>query len=100
MRREMGGRFKTEGMYVYLWLIYVDVWQKTTKFCKAIILQLKKNLPANTRDTGDMGLIPGLGRSPGERNGHPLQYFCLENPMDRGTWQAAVHRVTKMSDMT
>ena len=42
MRREMGGRFKTEGMYVYLWLIYVDVWQKTTKFCKAIILQLKK----------------------------------------------------------
>ena len=50
-----------------------------------------KNLPANT---GDMGLIPGLGRSPGEGNGNPLQY-CLGNPMDRGTWQGAVHGVTK-----
>ena len=92
------GRFKREGTYVYLWLIYVDCWQKMTKFCKAIILQLgkkKKNLPANARDTGDMGLTPGLERSPRERNGHPLQYFCLENPMDRGTWRATVHRVTK-----
>ena len=50
-----------------------------------------KNLPANT---GDMGLIPGLGRSPGEGNGNPLQY-CLGNPMDRGTWQGVVHGVTK-----
>ena len=41
MRREMGGRFKREGIYVYLWLIHVEVWQKTTKFCKAIIFQLK-----------------------------------------------------------
>ena len=41
--RKMGGRFKMEGAYVYLWLIHVDVWQKTTKFCKAIILQLKMN---------------------------------------------------------
>ena len=40
-RWEMGGRFKREGTYVYLWLIHVDVWQKTTKFCKAIILQVK-----------------------------------------------------------
>jgi len=40
--RQMGGRFKREGIYVYLWLIHVEVWQKTTKFCKAIILQLKK----------------------------------------------------------
>ena len=39
--REMGGRFKREGTYVYLWLIHADIWQKTTKFCKAIILQLK-----------------------------------------------------------
>ena len=92
----MGGRFKREGTYVYLWLISVDVQQKTTKFYKAIILQLKKkNLPANARDTGDMGLIPGLERSPRERNGHPLLYFCLENPMDRGTWRATVHGVTK-----
>ena len=51
-----------------------------------------KNLPANT---GDMGSIPGLGRSPGEENGHPSQCSCLENPMDRGTWQARIYGVTK-----
>ena len=44
MGKEMGGRFKREGTYVYLWLIHVDIWQKTTKFCKAIILQLKNKL--------------------------------------------------------
>ena len=44
---------------------------------------------------GDLGLIPGLGRSPGERNGNPLQYSCLENPMDRAVWQATVHAVAK-----
>ena len=44
-----------------------------------------RNLPANA---GDVGLIPGLGRSPGEGNGNPLQYSCLRNPMDRGAWQA------------
>ena len=43
----------------------------------------------------DMGLIPGLGKSPGEGNGNPLQYSCLENPMDRGVWQATVHGVAK-----
>ena len=43
MGKEMGGRFKREGMYVYLWLIHVDIWQKPTKFCKAIILQLRNN---------------------------------------------------------
>ena len=45
--------------------------------------------------TADRGLIPGLGRSPGEGNGYPLQYSCLENPMDGGAWQATVHGVTK-----
>ena len=45
--------------------------------------------------TGDLDLILGSGRSPGEGNDYPLQYFCLENPMDRGTWQATVHGVTK-----
>ena len=45
---------------------------------------------------GDLGLIPGSGRSPGERNGNPLQYSCLENPMDRGAWQATVRGVTEM----
>ena len=46
-------------------------------------------------NSGDPGLIPGLERSPGEGNGNPLQYSCLENPMDRGAWQATVHGVTK-----
>ena len=44
-----------------------------------------KNLPANAGDTGDVGLIPGLGRAPGVGNGNPLQYSCLENSIDRGT---------------
>ena len=51
-----------------------------------------KNLPANA---GDMGLISGLRSSPGVGNGNPLQHSCLENPMDRGAWQATVHGVTK-----
>ena len=55
-----------------------------------------RNLLANTED---MALIPGSGKSPGERNGNLLKYSCLENPMDRGTWWAAVHEVTE-SDMT
>ena len=54
-----------------------------------------KNTPANARDVGDKCSIPGLGRSPGEENAYPLQYSCLENPMDGGTWLATVHRVTK-----
>ena len=44
---------------------------------------------------GDLGSVPGLGRSPGKGNGYPLEYSCLENPMDRGLWQAIVHGVTK-----
>jgi len=47
-----------------------------------------------------MGLIPGSGRYPGEGNNNPLQYSCLENPMDRGDCQVAVHGVSKESDMT
>ena len=54
-----------------------------------------KNLPANAGATRDTGLIPGLGRSPGEGHGNPLQYFCQENPMDRGAWWAIVHGVSK-----
>ena len=50
-----------------------------------------KNLTASAGDTGDMGSIPGLGRSPGEENGYPLQHSCLENSIDRGAWQATVH---------
>ena len=54
-----------------------------------------KNPPANAGVIGDAGSIPQLGRSPGEGNGNPLQYPCLENPMDRGAWQAAVQGVEK-----
>ena len=54
-----------------------------------------KNPSANARDAGDAGSIPRSGRSPGGGHGKPLQYSCLENPMDGGTWQATVHRVTK-----
>ena len=54
-----------------------------------------KNLPANEGDIRDVGSIPGSGRSPGKGNGNPLQYSCLENPMDRGAWWATVHGVTK-----
>jgi len=52
-----------------------------------------KNLPVNA---GDMGLIFGLGRSPGEGNGNPLQYSCVGNPMDRGAWWVTVHGVTRV----
>ena len=54
---------------------------------------------ASTCNAGDLGSIPGSGRSPGDGNGNPLQYSCLENPMDRGAWWATVHRVAG-SDMT
>ena len=54
-----------------------------------------RNPPANAGDARDMGLIPGLGRSPGVWKGNPLMYFCLENPMDRRAWWTIVHRVAK-----
>ena len=55
---------------------------------------------ASTYNAGDLGLIPGLGRSPGEGNGNPFQYSCLENPMDGGAWWAIVHGVTRLSNFT
>ena len=54
-----------------------------------------KNLPANAGDLRDAGLIPGSGRCPGGGHGSPLQYSCLENPMERGAWGATVHGVAK-----
>ena len=54
-----------------------------------------KKPPANAGDKRDMGSIPGSGRSPGGGHNNPLQYSCLENPMDRGAWWATVHRVAK-----
>ena len=56
---------------------------------------VEKNPPANTGDLRGAGSIPGSGRAPGGGYGGPLQYSCLENPMDRGVWQATVHRVPK-----
>jgi len=56
-----------------------------------------KNPPANA---GDVGLISGSGRSPGEGNGNPFQYSCLGKPTDRGTWQVTVNRVAEESDVT
>ena len=55
-----------------------------------------KNQPANDGDAGDMGLIPGLGRSSGVGNGNPFQYSCQENSMDRRAWRATVHGVAKI----
>ena len=59
-----------------------------------------KTPSANTGDTRDTGLIPGLRRSPGEGNGNPLQYSCLGDPKEREAWWIAVHGVTKESDGT
>ena len=58
-----------------------------------------KNAPAHAGDIRDVGWIPGSVRSPGEGHGNPLQYSCLENPMDRTAWQVMVHRVSE-SDTT
>ena len=72
--------------------------------CRQVLYQLSylgspvvKNPPTNVRNEGS---IPGLRRSPGEGHGNLLQYFCLENPTDRGAWQATVHGVTKELDLT
>ena len=63
------------------------------------VVLVVKNLSANAGDLRDLGLVPGSGRSLGGGHGNPLQYSCLENPRDGGTWQATVHRVAEL-DMT
>ena len=59
-----------------------------------------ENPPGNAGDIRDLGLIPGSGRSPGGGHGNPLQYSCLENPMDRGAWQATSPKGRKKLDTT
>ena len=59
---------------------------------------MTKNPPANAGDIRDASSIPGSGRSPGDGHGNPLQYSCLENPMDREVWRVTVHGVTKRDD--
>ena len=66
----------------------------TTTWASQMVLVVK-NLPASARDLRDLGSIPGLGRPPRGGHGYPLQYSCLENPMDRGAWQATVHGIAK-----
>ena len=63
--------------------MYVNPWA-------SLVAQMVKNLHANA---GDVGSIPGWERSPGKENGSPLQYSCLENPMERGAWQVTVHSI-------
>ena len=83
-------------LYLVTQIIYVAVILDSSKQSLSFPGgSVVKNLPANAEDIGDMGSIPGLGRSPGEGDGNPLQYFCLGNPMDRGDWWATVHGVTK-----
>ena len=72
--------------------MYICVWSSQV----ALVI---KNPPANAGDIRDVGSIPGSGRFPGERHVNPLQYSCLENPIDRETWWATVHRVAE-SDTT
>ena len=69
------------------------VWQALSWSIQVVVVV--KKLSASAGDVRDMSLIPGLGRSSGEGHGNPLQYSCLENPVDRGAWQAMAHRVTK-----
>ena len=65
-----------------------------------VVVLVVKNPPASAGDAGDLGLISGSGRTAGGGHGNPLQYPCLENPMDRGAWWTTVHGVAKGSDTT
>ena len=69
-----------------------------TQSCPGVsqVTLVVKSLPANAGDIRDAGLIPESGRSPGEGHGSPLQYFCVENPMERGAWQTTVRRVKRV----
>ena len=90
----------TDGCTVLACLIYTN----TLIYMGLPSGSVVKNLPANAWDARDMDIIPGSERFPGEGNGNPLQYSCLENPMDRGAWSATAHVVTKswtqLSDWT
>ena len=91
-----------EAIWMEVVLFCVPAWQSWAPQTLSLDLQLgiKASQVAQivklfACNVGDLGLIPELGRSPGEGNGYSLQYSCLENPMDRGAWQATVHGVTK-----
>ena len=73
-------------------------WQECNPDSQVVLVV--KNPPASAGDIRDVGLVPGSGRSPGEVIGNPLEYSCLENPIDRGAWAAVVHGGHKKLDMT
>ena len=77
-----------------------DMMPHMTSLRASLMTQVVKNPPFIAEDAGDAGLIPGWGRSSWGGNGNPLQYSCLENPMDRGVWWATVHRDRKESGST
>ena len=89
-------------------MLLLKVFKKTCKLNSAGVIgtnyHLSKDFPGGSDgkesacSTGDLGLIPGSGRSAGEENSNPLQYSCLENPMDRRAWQVTVHGITKRQD--
>ena len=70
-------------------------WIKAREMEASQVAPVVKNLPVKAGDLRDVGLIPGLGRSPGREHGNRLQDSCLENPMDREAWQAIVHRAAQ-----
>ena len=82
-------------------IVYSSIVKNAMNVLKSITVNLQVVLPwwsdgkVSVYNAGDLGSIPGLGRSPGEGNGNPLQYYCLENLIDRGAWQATVHGVAK-----
>ena len=76
------------GGLIYIYYIYICV-------CLYIGFPGGSDGKESTSNVGDPGLVPGSGRSPGRGNAYPLQYSCLENPMDRGAWRAIVHGVAK-----
>ena len=88
----MGTRIVGNFSFLLNWF---SLWQTVTARASQVALVVK-NLPANAADGSKRrGFNPRVGKIPGGGNGNPPQYSCLENPMDRGAWQARVHRVTK-----
>ena len=80
---------------VFFFPIIYDIWQDIANVNGGFLDgSAVKNSPADAGDAGDVGLIPGSGRSSGIGNGNPLQYSCLGNPMNRGAWWTTVHGVT------
>ena len=90
---QLGCHIETKGMHLNFLNYFICLCLKHF-IDSSPVAQLVKNLPANAGDAGDVGLISGSGRSPGEGNGNPLQYACLKNSTDRGAWRATVHRVS------